>query len=101
MSIPYGSSPVYDEKSLPEALRKEHRTKSGTWGLLRVLEGEVVLRFTNPVSSKSVTPDNPAPIPPEAPHFVEVPDKVKLVVEFHRQYPLPESNTAPSGAEKI
>jgi tellurite resistance-related uncharacterized protein len=38
---PYNSTPVFDEKSLPDALRNEHRTKSGTWGLLRVLEGTV------------------------------------------------------------
>lgn len=43
MSEPYASSPIFDEQTLPDALRNDHRTKTGTWGLLRVLEGEVRL----------------------------------------------------------
>ena len=43
--IPYGASPIFDEQSLPDALRNDHRTKAGTWGLLRVLDGEVRLIF--------------------------------------------------------
>ena len=85
---PYGSSPIFDEKNLPEALRKEHRTKHGTWGLLRVLEGEVKLVFLDPPEEKLVTVSNPAPIPPESPHFVEVFGTMKMQVEFYHEYPL-------------
>ncbi|WP_337138283.1 DUF1971 domain-containing protein, partial [Sphingomonas aquatica] len=57
MSEPYASSPIFDEQTLPDALRNDHRTKTGTWGLLRVLEGEVRLIFTEPLTEHRVTPD--------------------------------------------
>src|SRR3546814_1000811 len=41
MALPYRSTPVFDETSLPAALRGEHRTKAGVWGLIRVLEGKI------------------------------------------------------------
>ena len=70
MSEPYASSPIFDEQTLPDALRNDHRTKTGTWGLLRVLEGEVRLIFTEPLTEHRVTPDSPAIIPPQATHYV-------------------------------
>lgn len=85
---PYGASPVFDEHSLPDALRKEHRTKDGTWGLLRVLEGEVELIFLDPPQDFRVTPDEPAPIPPQAPHYVKLVGPMKMQVEFYREHPL-------------
>ncbi len=85
---PYGSSPIFDEHSLPDSLRNNHSTKDGTWALLRVLEGEVELVFLDPPSSRPVTVDDPAPIPPQSPHFVKLRGPMKLQVEFYRQYPL-------------
>jgi len=43
MTAPYKSTPVFDETTLPAALRREHRTKDGVWGVIRVLEGQVRL----------------------------------------------------------
>lgn len=85
---PYGSSQVFDEHSLPDALRNEHSTKEGTWGLLRVLEGEVRLVFLDPPSELLVTVDDPAPIPPRSPHFVRLIGPMKMQVEFYRENPL-------------
>ncbi len=92
---PYGSSPLFDELSLPDSLRKEHRTKTGTWGLLRVLEGEVMLVFLDPPSKRVVTVDDPAPIPPQAAHYVVPDGPMKMQVEFYRDNPVgagPDSN---------
>ena len=47
MSAPYAASPIFDDQTLPAALRNDHRTKTGTWGLLRVLDGEVRLILPN------------------------------------------------------
>jgi tellurite resistance-related uncharacterized protein len=41
---PYKTTPVFDENTLPAALRAEHRTKPGVWGVIRVLEGELRYR---------------------------------------------------------
>jgi tellurite resistance-related uncharacterized protein len=84
---PYASSPIFDEQSLPDALRKDHRTKDGTWGVLRVLTGQVWLVFIDPPSKVIVTPETPALIPPQATHFVELLGKMTMQVEFFRERP--------------
>jgi tellurite resistance-related uncharacterized protein len=89
---PYASSPIFDEQSLPDALRNDHRTKDGTWGLLRVLAGEVRLVFIDPPSQVLVTPETPALIPPQATHFVELLGKMTMQVEFYKERPQLESN---------
>lgn len=86
----YAASPVFDEESLPEALRKDHRTKDGTWGLLRVLTGEVDLIFIDPPAERRVTPEDPAPIPPQAPHYVRLVGPMTMQVEFYREQPVVE-----------
>ncbi|MBP6435662.1 MAG: DUF1971 domain-containing protein [Sphingorhabdus sp.] len=87
MSEPYASSPIFDEQTLPDALRNDHRTKVGTWGLLRVLEGEVRLIFTEPHTEHLVTSDTPAIIPPQATHYVVPVGAIRMQVEFWRERP--------------
>jgi len=82
---PYKVTPVWDQHTLPAAIRNEHSTKAGTWGMLRVLEGEVTLVFQDPASSVQVTPSSPALIPPEAVHHVELKGPMKMQVEFHHR----------------
>lgn len=93
-AAPYGVSPIFDENSLPDKLRNEHSTKDGTWGLLRVLEGEVELVFIDPPSQRLVTVDNPAPIPPQALHYVKLTGPMKMQVEFYREHPLAAAGNA-------
>lgn len=85
---PYKITPVFDQDTLPEAIRSAHNTKPGVWGLLRVLEGEVRLVFHEPERVVEVTPAKPAPIPPEAVHHVEVTGPMRMQVEFYRERPL-------------
>lgn len=87
MAEPYARSPVFDEQTLPAALREDHRTKAGTWGLLRVIEGEVRLVFDDPPSDVVVTPATPAIIPPQATHHVVPMGPMTMQVEFYRQRP--------------
>lgn len=85
--VPYATSPIFDEQSLPDALRNDHRTKDGTWGLLRVLDGKVRLIFVDPPSEHLVTPSNPAIIPPQATHYVVPLGRMRMQVEFYRERP--------------
>lgn len=85
--LPYKTTPVFDAQTLPQALRGEHRTKDGVWGLLRVLEGRVTLVFIEPRREVAVSPGHPAPIPPAAPHFVVVDGPMRMQVEFYREEP--------------
>ena len=93
MSTPYAVSPIFNEQTLPDALRNDHRTKAGTWGLLRVLEGEVWLIFTEPHAELLVTPTNPAIIPPQETHYVVPVGSMRMQVEFFRERPSVEGTT--------
>jgi tellurite resistance-related uncharacterized protein len=85
---PYKATPVFDQDTLPEAIRSAHNTKGGVWGLLRVFEGEARLVFHEPRREVRVTPDHPAQIDPEAVHHVELDGPVRMQVEFYREPPL-------------
>lgn len=84
---PHKTTPVFDQDSLPAALRNEHNTKAGVWGLLRVLEGEVRLVFRETGTPVRVTPENPGHIPPQKMHHVELCGPMRMQVEFYREPP--------------
>lgn len=88
MPQPYKTTAVWDQDSLPQAIRGAHNTKAGTWGLLRVLEGDVRLVFHEPARELVVTPDAPGEIPPQAWHHVEVTGPMRMQVEFYHEKPL-------------
>jgi tellurite resistance-related uncharacterized protein len=94
MAEPYAKSPVFDEHTLPAALREDHRTKAGTWGLLRVIAGEVRLIFDDPPGDVLVTPATPAIIPPQATHHVVATGPMTMQVEFYRERPATAGNAA-------
>ena len=85
MTEPYKVTPVFDEYSLPAGLRREHRTKPGVWGIIRVLHGQVRLVKANDVSM--LTPDRPGLVEPEEPHWVEPIGPIKMQVEFFDRKP--------------
>lgn len=93
MPEPYAKTPVFDERTLPDALRGDHRTKPGTWGLLRVLEGEVRLIFIDPPSEHHVTPTTPAVIPPAETHHVVTMGPMTMQVAFYRECPAADPGT--------
>lgn len=84
---PYRSTPVFDEITLPAALRREHRTKPGVWGVVRVLEGELKLSFVCPAEVVVVGPGSPRTLLPDQPHFVEPLGAMRMQVEFYDQPP--------------
>ena len=84
---PYKVTAVWDEHSLPEAIKRHHSTKPGVWGVLRVLAGEVRLVFENRPTTVVVTPARPALIPPEEKHHVETVGAMRMQVEFYKARP--------------
>ena len=85
---PYKITPIFDQDSLPTAIRNEHRTKEGVWGLLRVLEGEVRLIFNDDPQIVHVPPATPGVIAPARTHHVEVIGPMKMQVEFYHGHPI-------------
>lgn len=74
---------TWDERTMPEALRRDHRVAAGTWGRLRVEDG--ALRFvarTDPVTDVIVAEHQVQGIPPEVEHFVEPQGTVRFAIDF-------------------
>ena len=84
---PYRSSPVFDETTLPEALRKEHTTKDGVWGVIRVIEGQLKLIYVDPPSERVLNAGEHGVVQPQQRHFVEPLGAVKMQVDFHTRPP--------------
>ena len=87
VSRPYRTTQVFDEASLPAALRRDHRTKVGVWGVIRVLEGEVVFTVLDPPDEQRLTPERPGLILPDQPHFVTPAGPMRMHVEFYDHRP--------------
>ncbi len=87
-AAPYRSTPVFDQDTLPAALRARHSTKAGVWGVIRVLEGELLLTYLEPdESSVLLKPGNPGLVLPEQPHFVTPQGPMQMQVDFHDRPP--------------
>jgi tellurite resistance-related uncharacterized protein len=87
-TVPYKTTPVFDQDTLPAGLRREHRTKPGVWGVIRVLEGQVRYEVLDTRSEVRVLePGKPGLVMPEQPHRVEPLGPVRMQVEFYHQFP--------------
>lgn len=84
---PYRSTPVFEGETLPAALRREHRTKPGVWGLVRVLEGTLRLSYVDPPHAIIVSPGSPGLLLPDQPHFVEPIGTMRMGVKFYDKQP--------------
>jgi tellurite resistance-related uncharacterized protein len=87
-SEPYKSTPVFDENTLPAGLRKEHRTKVGVWGVIRMLSGRLRYRVLDPISETILDPDHSGLVLPDQPHMVEPIGPMKMQVEFYDHKPV-------------
>ncbi|MFH7811405.1 MULTISPECIES: DUF1971 domain-containing protein [Acetobacter] len=84
---PYRSTPVFDQDTLPAALRTRHNTRAGVWGVIRVLEGTLKLTYLDPPSELLLTPATPGLILPQQPHFVTPVGTMTMRVDFYDQSP--------------
>ncbi|MEO8715678.1 MAG: DUF1971 domain-containing protein [Acetobacteraceae bacterium] len=85
--VPYRRTPVFDETTLPPGLRREHRTKPGVWGVIRVLEGRVRYQVLDPASEAILGPGHPGLVEPDVPHLVEPLGAVRMQIEFYDHLP--------------
>ena len=84
---PYKRTPIFDENTLPAGLRREHRTKPGVWGVIRVLDGRLRYRVLEPVSESILDARNPGLVLPDQPHLVEALGPMRMQVEFYDHLP--------------
>jgi len=83
---PYRTTAIFDESTLPAALRREHRTKAGAWGIVRVLEGELRLLFPDG-RVELLNPAQCGLIRPQETHWVEPVGAMRMQVEFYDREP--------------
>jgi tellurite methyltransferase len=80
---PVRSSAVWNERTVPRALRRSHRLAAGTWGLLIVHEGRLRCHLaTEPRIDVVLTPARAQPLPPEVDHEVAPDGAVRFSIEF-------------------
>ena len=84
---PYKRTSIFDETTLPTGLRREHRTKAGVWGIIRVLEGKLHYRVLDAPSDEILDPDHPGLVRPDQPHLVEPLGPVRVQIEFYDEKP--------------
>ena len=84
---PYRSTPVFDQDTLPAALRARHDTKAGVWGVIRVIEGALTLTYLDPSSEVTLTPDRPGLILPQQAHYVTPVGTMTMQIDFYDQPP--------------
>ncbi len=84
---PYRTTPVFDETTLPAALRGEHSTKAGAWGVIRVLEGKLKLTVLDPRGESILSPGSPGLLLPAQPHFVTPLGPIRMQIEFYDRPP--------------
>lgn len=86
---PYKTTSVFDQLTLPAALRREHSTKTGVWGIIRVIEGRLRLSFADGTPNAELTPGRPGLVRPEQVHWVEPLGAMRMQVEFYDVQPRP------------
>ena len=87
MIAPYRSTAVFDEATLPAVLRREHSTKAGVWGVIRVIEGSLRLEFADGGEAQVLTPDRPGLVRPEQIHRIEPMGRIRMQVDFYDRPP--------------
>jgi truncated hemoglobin YjbI/tellurite resistance-related uncharacterized protein len=95
---PYKSTPIFDELSLPAGLRRQHSTKAGVWGLIRVLEGRLLYDCDG--DTRELRAGDEQVIEPQQPHSVEPLGAMRMQVDFFDQPPRKlQRRNRPEGAQ--
>ena len=86
--VPYKRTAVFDENTLPAGFRKEHRTKTDVWGVIRVIDGRLRYKVLEPASEAILEPGHPGLVLPDQPHLVEPLGPMRMQVEFYNHLPI-------------
>jgi tellurite resistance-related uncharacterized protein len=81
--VAYRRTAIFDETTLPAALRRHHRTKPGVWALIHVMEGRLLFRTLDPPGEMLLQPGVTGLIRPQQLHEVEPLGAVRFYIEFH------------------
>jgi tellurite resistance-related uncharacterized protein len=85
--VPYRSTPVFTNDTLPDALRRAHSTKVGVWGLLKVFKGTILYVTEETGECQMVQAPGTVMILPQQLHSVEPQGDIEMQVDFYHQAP--------------
>jgi len=83
----YKQTAVFTETSIPAGLLRDHSTKEGTWGLIRIEDGRLLYAVTDPrrpASEAILTSAVAGVVEPTILHHVAPLGPVRFHVEFYR-----------------
>lgn len=86
-AVPFRSTPVFTNGTLPEALRRAHSTKAGVWGLLKVLRGAILYVIEASGERHVVQAPGTIVILPQQQHFVEPLGEIEMQIDFYHEPP--------------
>lgn len=83
--LPFHRSPVFDESTAPQTLQNAHQTKEGIWGMIVVVEGQLLYRILEPVVEElTLTVYRPGIVEPQTRHEVEPVGAVRFYIQLYR-----------------
>jgi tellurite resistance-related uncharacterized protein len=83
----YKRTPEFTQANVPAGLLREYCTKAGVWGLIRVVEGELIYRVVDgrrAARECRLSPAAPGVVEPGIFHRVALDGPVRFFVEFFR-----------------
>lgn len=83
--VVYKKTKSFDESSIPSGLLRNHNTIKGVWGLINILEGNLLYIIqSNPIEEIKLGTTINGVVEPLVPHCVQPIGKVKFYVEFYK-----------------
>ena len=82
----YKKTPVFTEETVPAGLLNDHNTKTGVWGKIVIIEGELEYTIQEPDVEIVVLHSNShGVVEPTIRHHIKPMGKVQFYVEFYRE----------------
>jgi tellurite resistance-related uncharacterized protein len=81
----YRKTGEFNERTIPQSLRRDHSIKPGIWAKIQVIEGKLNYRIDALDAQLELSPGVPGIVIPEARHHVEPIGSARFFVEFYKE----------------
>lgn len=82
--VAYKKTPVFNEQTIPNGLRKDHTTATGVWGKIVILSGNLHYHIDQWNLSFELSPGRHGTVSPGVLHYIKASADVQFYVEFYR-----------------
>jgi tellurite methyltransferase len=86
----YRKTAEFNQRTIPQSLRRDHSTKPGVWAKIQVIEGKLSYRIDALGAQFELCPGVPGIVIPETRHYVEAIGSARFFVEFYQS---PDTDT--------